>query len=183
MALDDISRLTKKVKSDERYKRIRKLYKTNPLFQLTVDEYRTECQQMFRMRKIRTLNIDHPNALNKLANSVIEDQAYRSRMTEIYVQTNSAIKALADMLERFQDYATVTYSRDLKALGAAKERERMVRNIMAEYYRYSDNLTLLKEEIDFYLKDIDKAGFAFKSLTEILALIERREYGLPNQRK
>ncbi len=30
----------------------------------------------------------------------------------------------------------LTYAKDLKAVGAAKERERCIRNIMAEYYRY-----------------------------------------------
>jgi hypothetical protein len=54
---------------------------------------------------------------------------------------------------------------------------------MAEYYRYADNLSMLKEELDLYIKDIDKCGFAYKSLVDTLGLINQREYGLPNSRK
>lgn len=179
-AIDDLSRIRMKVKDDKRYKKIRHMFKNNDIFQLPVNEYREEVKQLFSMRKIRTVNINSPDALNKLAESIVQDQSYRSRITEILAIVSSSYKTLDDLLERFQDYVTVTYANDLKAVGAAKERERTVKNIMAEYYRYCDNLSLLISEIDLYLKDIDKAGYAFKSLVDTLGLINQREFGLPN---
>lgn len=180
---DDIKRIRLKIKDDKRYKRLRDIYKTSTLFQLTVPEYTKEVRQLFQIRGFRTFNVNGTNSLSKLASLIVEDQSYRSRMIEIYATVCSAIKSLDDMLSRFQDYATVTYARDLKAVGAAKERERMVRNVMSEYYKYKDDLELLRDEIDLYVKDIDKAGFALKNLVETLALIERREGTLPNSRK
>lgn len=181
--MDDLKRIRIKVKSDARYKKLRDIYKTNALFQMPLTEYQDEARKLFKMRKVRTLNISDPHALNKLAESIIQDQSYRSRMTEIITHIHTASKLLNDMLERFQDYASVTYAKDLKAVGAAKERERCIRNIMAEYYRYADGLELLKEELDLYIKDIDKCGFAYKALVDTMGLINQREYGLPNQRK
>ncbi|QZE58732.1 hypothetical protein pEaSNUABM28_00175 [Erwinia phage pEa_SNUABM_28] len=182
--MDDLKRIRLKVKEDKRYKKLRDIYKTNDLFQLPLAEYQDEARQLFKIRKVRTLNVSgDPNALNKVAESIIQDQSYRSRMTEIMTHVHAASKLLNDMLERFQDYASVTYAKDLKAVGAAKERERCVRNIMAEYYRYADQLDLLKEELDLYIKDIDKCGFAYRALVDTMSLINQREYGLPNSRK
>lgn len=181
--MDDLKRIRLKVKNDKRYKKLRDIYKTNDIFQQPLAELQDEARKLFKMRKVRTLNISDPTALNKLAESIIQDQSYRSRMAEILTHIHTASKLLNDMLERFQDYATVTYAKDLKAVGAAKERERCIRNIMAEYYRYADSLDLLKEELDLYIKDIDKCGFAFKALVDTMNIINQREYGLPNVRK
>ncbi|QZE59414.1 hypothetical protein MPK66_gp170 [Erwinia phage pEa_SNUABM_2] len=182
--MDDLKRIRLKVKEDKRYKKLRDIYKTNDLFQMPLAEYQDEARKLFKMRKVRTLNVTgDPNALNKVAESIIQDQSYRSRMTEIMTHVHAASKLLNDMLERFQDYASVTYSKDLKAVGAAKERERCVRNIMAEYYRYADSLDQLKDELDLYIKDIDKCGFAYRALVDVMNLINQREYGLPNSRK
>ena len=181
--MDDLKRIRVKVKADSRYKKLRDIYKTNAIFQMPLAEFQEEARKLFKMRKVRTLNVSDPNALNKIAESIIQDQSYRSRMTEIMTHIHTASKLLNDMLERFQDYASVTYAKDLKAVGAAKERERCVRNIMAEYYRYADNLEQLKDELDLYIKDIDKTGFAYRALVDTMNLITQREYGLPNSRK
>ncbi len=181
--MDDLKRIRLKVKEDKRYKHLRSIYKTNDLFQLPLAEYQDEARKLFKMRKIRTLNIRDTHALNKVAESIVEDQAYRSRMTEILTSILSASKLLNDLLERFQDYAAVTYAKDLKSVGAAKERERCIRNIMAEYYRYADQLELLISEIDLYIKDIDKSGFSYRALVDTLELINQREYGTAKSRK
>ncbi|QZE56368.1 hypothetical protein pEaSNUABM40_00172 [Erwinia phage pEa_SNUABM_40] len=181
--MDDLKRIRLKVKNDKRYKKLRDIYKTNDIFQQPLAELQDEARKLFKMRKVRTLNVSDPNSLNKVAESIIQDQSYRSRMTEILTHIHTASKLLNDMLERFQDYASVTYAKDLKAVGAAKERERCVRNIMAEYYRYADQLGMLKEELDLYIKDIDKCGFAYRALVDTMSLINQREYGLPNSRK
>lgn len=179
--MDDLKRIRLKIKDDKRYKNVRKIFNTNSLFQLPLDEYQDEVRNLFKMRKVRSLTLDaSPKSLNKLAESIVQDQSYRSRMTEVLATVKNAAKHLGDMLDRFQDYATVTYARDLKAVGAAKERERTVKNVMAEYYRYQDGLTLLIEEIELYIKDIDKAGFAFKSMVDTLHIINQREFNLPN---
>ncbi len=181
--MDDLKRLRPQAKEEKRHKKLRDIYKTNSIFQLPIGEYQEEARRLFKMRKVRTLNISDPTALNKVAESIIQDQSYRSRMIEIYTNVNAASKLLNDMLERFQDYVSVTYAKDLKVVGAAKERERCVRNIMVEYYRYADQLDMLKEELDLYIKDIDKCGFSYRALVDTLHIINQREYGLPNSRK
>ncbi|QQO90317.1 hypothetical protein pEaSNUABM5_00175 [Erwinia phage pEa_SNUABM_5] len=179
--MDDSKRIRLKIKEDKRYKNVRKIFKTNNLFQLPLAELQQEVRDLFRMRKVRSLTLSaSQKSLNDLAESVVQDQSYRSRMTEILANVKNASKHLNDMLERFQDYASVEYARDLKAVGAAKERERAIRNVMAEYYRYSDELSLLIDEIELYIKDIDKAGFAFKSMVDTLHIINQREFNLPN---
>lgn len=181
--VDDVTRIRLKVKDDTRYKKIRKLFKHEDLYQLPLDEYSREVDDLFAIRKVRSITINAPNALDKLAESIVQDQSSRSRMTEILAILTASHKDLNDLLSRFQDYVAVAYANDLKVLSTAKERERCVKNIMAEYYRYSDNLSTLIGKIDFFIKDIDKAGYAFKSLVDTLGLINQREYGLPNSRK
>lgn len=180
--MDDLTRLRKKIKADKRYKSIRSLFKTSDLFQLPVADYRDEVRSLFKMLKFRSLSVTKSKALDNLAEAVVQNQAYRSRMTEIYAHLTESTRTLDRLLERFMDYATVTYARDLKNVGAARERTSAVRASMETYYKYADEARFLMEEIDLYLKDIDKAGFAAKALVDTLALINQREYGLPNKR-
>ncbi len=181
--MDDLFRLRRKIKEDKRYKAVRKLFKTSDLFQLPISEYRSEVRDLFKMLKFRSLTVNGNKALDKLAEAVVQNQSYRSRMTEIYAHLTESTRTLDRLLDRFMDYATVTYARDLKAVGAAKERSSAIRAVMETYYKYADEARLLTEEIDLYMKDIDKAGFAAKALVDTLALINQREYGLPNARK
>lgn len=181
--MDDLKRLRTKIIDDKRYKSVKKLFKTSDLFQLPVAEYRTEVRDLFKMLKFRSLTVNGSDkSLNKLAEAIVQNQSYRSRMTEIYAHLTESTRTLDQLLERFQDYALVTYARDLKAVGAAKERNAAIRAVMETYYKYAQEARLLMEEIDLYLKDIDKAGFAAKGLVDTLALISQREYSLPNKR-
>lgn len=174
--MDNYTRLKKKIRSDERYKGVRKLFKTSEIFQLPLDEYRTEVRGLFKLRKIRSLSVNGSKALDRLAEAIVQDQSYRSRMTEIQAHLTESHRTLHDLLERFHHYATAEYARDLKAMGALKERSSAIVAILDPYLKYAQNTKLLMEEIDTYIKDIDKAGFAFKSLVDTLGLLTQREY-------
>lgn len=177
--MDDLTRIRKKIRKDKRFKSIKSIYKTNPLFQVTIDEYRDEIRTMFKIRIFRSLNTKSPNILNKLAEALVQDQSFRSRMTEILSQLVMAKKSLNDMAERFFDYASTEYARDLKAIGAAKERSSFVRDVLSEYFTYCENLDNLMMEIDIYVKDIDKAGYTAKNLIEVVDMLTYREGGIP----
>lgn len=181
--MDDLTRLRKKIKDDKRYRAVRNLFKTQDIFQIPLDEYRQEVRDLFKMRKVRSLSVNSSKALDNLAESIVQDQSYRSRMVEILSHLSESCRTLEELLDRFQDYATTTYARDLKAVGAAKERSAAIRAVMEPYYKYSTDSRLLMEEIDLYVKDIDKAGYAFKSLVDTLGLINQREYGLPSSKR
>lgn len=177
--MDDLERIRKKIRRDTRFKSIRTIYKTNTLFQITVDEYRKEIRDMFRIRQFRSLSVRSPQVLNKLAEAIVQDQSYRSRMTELLSQVHTARKTLIDMLSHFHDYALAEYGRDLKMLGAAKERSAFLNDVLSTYHSYCEDLDNLMLEIDTYIKDIDKAGYAAKNLVEVLHLMTLREGNLP----
>ena len=177
--MDDLKRIRLKIKDDKRYKAIRNLYKTQDIFQIPISEYREECRAMFKGRRIRGLSLRDDNAVYKVAESIVQDQSYRSRMSEIYSLLSESCRTMEELLSRFSDYATVTFARDLKALGTVNERTKAIKASLETYYQYSAEARLLMEEIDIYIKDIDKAGFAFKSLVDTLELISQREFSIP----
>lgn len=181
--MTEIERFKKKIRQDKRYRGVRNLFKTSEIFQLPLDEYRSEVRSLFKLRKIRSFTISGTKSMDKLAESIVQDQSFRSRMTEIYAHLSESSRTLQDLLKRFHDYAVIEYARDLKVFGAAADRTAAIKSVLEPYLKYSDESRLLMEEIDMYLKDIDKAGFAFKSLVETLSLISQREYGLPTPKR
>lgn len=181
--MDDIERIKKKIKSSKRYKSLRSTFTTSPVFQVTIDEYRNEIRSLFTTRRFRSLNPGGSDFDAKFLAAITQDQSTRSRMTEILAEVSAARRELNTLVEKFQEYAMVAYVDDLKAVGAAKERERFLNMIVRSILNYGSDLNNLAEEIDFYVKDIDKAGYAAKNLVEMMSVLYRRDGALPTIQK
>lgn len=181
--MDDLTRIKKKIKGCKRYKALHQVFTTSSLFKVTVDEYRSEIRNLFKTRRFRALSTTSTNFDRDFQAAIIQDQSYRSRMVEITAEVGRARRALDNHIEKFIEYAAVTFASDLKAVGAAKERERFLNSIARRYVDYGAELQNLAEEIDFYVKDIDKAGYAAKNLVEVLSILYHRDGSLPSVNK
>lgn len=181
--MDDITRIKKKIKSHPRFTALQKVFRTSSLFKVTIEEHRREIRDLFKMRRFRTLSTSSNNFDKEFIAALVQDQSYRSRMVEITAEVGRARRALQNHIDKFVEFAAVAYAQDLKVVGAAKERERFLNGIVRRYVDYGEDLANLIEEMDYYIKDIDKAGYAAKNLVEILSIQYRRDGALPGIQK
>ena len=122
----DMDRIRSKIKADPRFKKIRSIVKTNQMFSFSINDYRSEAANMFRLRRFRDLDTDSVSFIKDLNKAYAQDLSYRSRMTEMYVACNSARGLLNRLLTAFYDYAIIEYYADLKSVGTAEERKRLL---------------------------------------------------------
>ena len=178
--LSNLDRVRRKIRSDPKYKAIKNVYATDARFQIPVDGYRDEVRTMFKMRTYRGLTVNSPNFFRKFGESVLQDQSYRSRMTEMLTECYGSKRALERLLAAFTDYISVEYAKDLKPIGTIKDRDAFIRMVLAKFQKYLDRLDDFIFETDALIKDIDKAGFAAKNVAEVFNIVFQREGKLPN---
>lgn len=177
--MSDLDRVKTKIKSSRRFKGMLSLFETDERFSIPVDGYVSEVRTMFKMRKFRNLDVNDPKFTRKFAESIIQDQSYRSRMTEILTQCYASKRALDRLLDVFYDYAIVEFAKDLRILSTAKERESLINTILNRFQKYTISLDALIQEIDYYVKDIDKAGYTAKNIAEVYAIVFKKEGSIP----
>lgn len=174
----DLLELKKKIKKDSRYKKLHKLLNDDDIeqYNIPVNEYLMNAKTLHGSRKFRRLDPNSPNILAELTAAAVEDQSFRSQMTEILVVCSQAIKSIRRLLESFSAYATMTYQRELKALvGTVKEREAFIDAIFEDFHKYIIEVEALEDAIKLYIIDIDKAGYVMKNIAEVQRLVYRPE--------
>lgn len=169
----DMDRIRSKIKADPRFKKIRSIVKTNQMFRFSVQDYRSEAANMFRLRRFRDLDTDSVSFIKDLNKAYSQDLSYRSRMTEMYVACNSARGLLNRLLTAFYDYAIIEYYADLKSVGTAEERKRFLSSILRTQQDLISEYDLMCEELDFYMKDIDKCGFGATSMANTQVMLSK----------
>ena len=177
--ISDLERVKSKIKGCKRYKGMLDLYATDERFSLPVDSFVQEARTMFKMRKFRQLNVDDPKFTRRFAESIIQDQSYRSRMTEMLTQCYASKRALDRLLDVFHDYALVEFAKDLRVLGTQKERDALINTLLNRFQKYTSSLDAFIQEVDYYVKDIDKAGYTAKNIAEVYAIVFKKEGSIP----
>ena len=178
--LTDVERLRKKIKRDPKYQAIANVFQTDERFQIPVEGYVTEVRTMFKMRKFRSLDVNSPTFMRRFAEAIIQDQSYRSRMTEMLTQCFAAKRSLDRMLDIFGDYVLVEYSPELKMMSTAKERDAFIKGMTRRFEKYSAAIDGFLQEVEYYVKDIDKAGYSAKNIAEVYAIVFKKEGNIPS---
>jgi hypothetical protein len=177
--ISDLERVKSKIKGCKRYKGMLDLFSTDERFAIPIDSYIKEVRTMFKMRKFRGLDVNDPKFTRRFAEAIVQDQSYRSRMTEMLTQCYASKRALDRLLDIFYDYAIVEFSRELKILSTAKERESLLKSLLNRFNKYSVELDSFIQEVDYLVKDIDKAGYAAKNIAEVYAIVFKKEGSIP----
>ena len=179
-SISDLERVKSKIKGCKRYKGMIDIMETDERFQIPVGGYTNEIRTMFKMRKFRSLNVNDPVFTRKFAESIIQDQSYRSRITEMLTQCYAAKRALDRLVSIFYDYAIVEFNKDLRILSTQKERDSLLKTLLNRFNKYVEELDTFIQEADYYVKDIDKAGYSAKNIAEVYAIVFKREGSVPS---
>jgi len=110
----DIQSIIKEMKKDAKFKRLRTAFDTLPMYQLPIENLITEIESSHKIRKIRRLNPEDPKFVDALIQANVNDQATRSRMTEIMMTCIRASTTLEAALEALSNHLLITYSEQLR---------------------------------------------------------------------
>jgi hypothetical protein len=115
--------------------------------------------------------------LKKLMEENLKAQAYRSRLSEICVQSSRITVKLGMACEKLSDYVNVTYADEIRSLGRTKEeRSVVVNSLLRSAYDFISSLESVVEMAEIVIADIDKQHYSLKLTLDALNLHVNKEH-------
>lgn len=140
---------------------------------LDIGKIKAETRMMHAGRKSRSLNIKKLNPKD-LVEANLTDVSCRSRFVEIRVSLTDSVESLKKTVKAVKRHIFVEYSDNIPYKTRADKLMYFDR-----FFREAEDLLSeldhLVESLDFYVKDIDQAGFALKNAANMLEMIYTRE--------
>lgn len=176
MDKEDLDLLRRMVKRDDKYKRFKKAATTNPNLQLPFEDLHEELERMQRTRGVRSLNRKDKNFTGSVIDAMLQDQAYRSRCTEILASCISIDGGFQETLVNLRDYLLLEYgARISRGRTTKEERRQFMENVLRPFFRYLHRVDQLKSHAKYLIDDIDKAGYTYRNLVESIKLLGKPE--------
>jgi hypothetical protein len=164
------------LRNDKRFVKFRDLVAADSALRLPIDEWRQEARLLFGSRTVKKLSGSSPNFARKLVKAQAMETAARGRFTEMLVQTNTVHRKLKQHIEALTDWLTVEYSYEVaQVCKTAKEREALIANTMRVYIKLMDDTENFLQELNFYIKDIDQAGYGIRAMADVFGAIFKAE--------
>lgn len=165
------------LKSDDQVKRLEKLFNTLPMFSIPKEALIEEIESAHASRKVRRLQSEKGSSLaDSLLAANIQDQAIRSRMSEILMTCLKARTRLEASLKSLRNHLLLEHASLLRQFKTKDERLNLLNIVMRKYVKYLDALEAVQKLSEYVVVDIDKAGYALERNIKILELHTRREH-------
>lgn len=175
MIRKNLTEVIRVLRRDPRYKRLKELFDTSPIYKIHLEEFSAEVLTLHKTRAIRRLNSLDPKIVDAIVNAITIDQSSRSRLTEISITCLRARSSLEDALEALKHHLLAAYQEDLRQFRTKEERMVVMDMTFRQFRRYLIQVETLRATTDLVIQDIDKGGWAIRSLTDALKIHHGRE--------
>ncbi len=164
------------VRDDERVQSLNNLFTLDKAYHIDIDGFRADARMLHKMRPLRKLDGD--NAIEgrgfakKLVKAVATEVANRGSLTEMLTQAQSVRYRLRKHLESLEEYLLVTYGIEISAAHkTVKDRDAFISTQLRTYFKHLDEVDNLVAELEYYITDIDKAGYSVRAMTDIFRAV------------
>ena len=179
MSLQELSYIRKTIRSDSRLLRLDDAFNTLPEFSLNTVELYEEINRIHMVRKTRHLNRKSASFTQDIIDGLLDDQAHRSRLSEIMMGCVHVARNLSGTLETMEGHLLSEYSDLLSSIRTKTERQTFVRaNVLNKYMKYVDRVDRVKVAAETVIIDIDKAGYMYRNLIEAVKMSAGRKEAL-----
>ncbi len=178
MVRKEIKELVRFLRRDERYRRLKNLFDTSPIYRLSIEQLGEEVMALHKTRPIRRLNAMDPKIVDSVVNALTTDQSNRSRLTEISITCMSAQTSLQQAIDSLRYHLVSTYQDELRQFRTKDERMMVIDMTFTQFERYITKVSILKAKADQVIVDIDKGGWALRTLADVLKIHHGREMQL-----
>ena len=176
MTKDERNALRRIIKKHKIYQRYLELFEKNPAFSINFDELHGEIETMHVTRRTRTLRRKkNAHFTENVVDAMLDDQACRSRCTEILGQCVKITNAMEENLGNVRDFLLTEFANHLKHVGTQAERKAFVENVMKRFYEFFNQVQTLEKHARLIIEDVDKAGYTYRNLVEAIKILSRPE--------
>lgn len=171
----DINEVIRILRSDIRYKKLKHLFSTSPLYTIPLDTLAEEISSTHATRLTRRLNALDSKLVEKVINANIHDQSVRSRLAEIIITLVRSKSTLSDALESLRHYFLTSYQFELRQFRTKEERAMILNMALRTFDSYLTRVELVKVSAELIVSDIDKASWALRSIIDAMKIHAARE--------
>lgn len=164
------NRLKLKLERDPKFLRAQHNYATYDYFNLPIKKLLLECDSLHISRTIRTLKVTDSDFHSRIIEACLHDQAIRSRLSEILVQSIKGEKKIIQVTDSLKNYYITEYAEQLNLFRTKDERLRFIDTLFEQFYEYSESVKLVSSIASTIIKDIDQAAYALKLTVDVLKL-------------
>lgn len=163
------------VKSDDNYIKYRRILRT---VKEALDLVKTlkEASFLHSNRTVRKLQ-DERVSPQKLQDAIFVEIAARSRLTELKSLVINQVELLSSAISLCRKHLNSAYATELaKVATTISARNAVLDRVFASGKDYLNRVSLLDQQLDLYLKDIDAASYSVTNSREVMKMIlDKRE--------
>jgi hypothetical protein len=175
MNREELAHLRRTVKKDSKFIKFKDAVERNPNLRLPFEDLHEELDRMQRSRGVRSLNRKDKNFTGSVVDAMLQDQAYRSRCTEILASCLSISGTFQDTLTNLRDYLILEYASRIPGRSTKEEKRQFMENVLRPFFLYLHNVDQLREHAKYIVTDIDQAGYTYRNLVESIKLLGKPE--------
>jgi hypothetical protein len=171
----DLKPVIHKLKQDSRFKKLKNVFDSLPVYQIPIDTLMTEVESAHKMRSVRRLSTSSSDFMQAVVDANIFDQTQRSRMAEIQMTCLKATNKLQSAITALKDHLILAYAEELKVVRTKEERTMIVNAALRDFNKYIDRVSILREMTQIVISDIDKAGWSLSRTIDALSVLNKPE--------
>lgn len=175
---DELKAFRRTIKQNKRFQQFLDMFERNPAYAIDFDGYHEELQRLHTTRQVRELHRKKKQSIQfpvKVLEAMLQDQATRSRCTEILGECVKISSAMDKTLSNLRDYLLSEYAHILKGIGTQVERKAFMESVMKQFYEYLSQIQTLDKSARLVVDDIDQAGYMYRNVVEVIKVLSRPE--------
>lgn len=172
----DVNTTVQALKADSRVQRLKANFDTKSIFNIDTAKLYDEILAYHKIREIRRLNPQEPRFLEMVLKANVDDQTYRSRMTEIMIECGRAATLLQKSIDYLSQYFITAYAPELKTYRTASERQYVIQAALKSFQDYVVEVTSVKDAAALVVKDIDNGAWSLRMSVDVMKIHSSREH-------
>jgi hypothetical protein len=165
------------VATDERMKKFKNMLKKGA-YSIDVDALKEEVKTIHATRDVRRLKTKEviEQFQSKVISARLQNQTYRSRLTEITVTCFEATNTLKDHMDALRKHMRYEYRQQLSQYRTKDERKEVIDNELEKGIRLLSRINNLVKIVEIILKDVDEASWMVKDITAVMTAISENRH-------
>lgn len=160
-----------KLRKDSRYKRYLRIVE-NVTSNLNLESDRLEATNLHSSRTVRSLIGKNRYSAKRIMDAIATDLSVRARLVEIR-QNNSIKHSLIESARlSIQTHIRTNHASVMRGLSNEATRKALLDELTQDALRVEQEVYSVVDLLDYFIRDIDQAGYAVRNMVEILKLLD-----------
>ena len=166
-----------RIEKDVKYKKFISNVK-HGIFKVNSDKLISELQEMHASRLSRKLTPEDVlrRFKTRFLESVLQNNAWRSRAVEIKMECHRLLIKLDELLPVLKKYIKSNYAKELQEyFKTQSDRDSYVDMLLEQAIRQKHSLEGVSKHADLLISDLDAAGWTAKGIIDVMELTSKRD--------